>query len=234
MGAAEWTGYSTSGPDSSSYAPYSPQLSSAAGYSYDQTIITPETVPIPNYHLPPVLPQDGIAQSYCPTEYPSASSSLAQSGMIGCASNSYPGKSSEMEQYYGSWNGYNNYQSYPCPPPVPALPPSQPYNPTPTMVLYPQLYSTVNQNQIHLHLHGTGPEKLEQYLDNFTIGSISTDGMSNLNRNLSGLEVGTPEALAQEPPAIIIKHQQEEPEIQDNQEVIGDSDNIKWRPYYPN
>lgn len=27
-------------------------------------------------------------------------------------------------------------------------------NPTPSVVLYPHLYSTVNQNQIHLHLHG--------------------------------------------------------------------------------
>lgn len=33
------------------------------------------------------------------------------------------------------------------------------------MVLYPQLYSTVNQNQIHLHLHATAtPDKIEQYL----------------------------------------------------------------------
>lgn len=234
MGAAEWTGYS-SVPDTSSYAPYSPQLPTASGYSYEQSpLVSGDTHG--NYHLPPVLPQDGIAQSYCPTEYPSATNSLAQSGMIGCPSSSYPGKSTEMEQYYGNWsNGYNNYQPYACPPPVPVLPTAQPYNPNPTMVLYPQLYSTVNQNQIHLHLHGTGPEKLEQYLDNFTIGSISTDGMSNLNRNPPSIDVGMSanDSLAQEPPAVIIKHQQEEPEeIQNNQEVIGDSNKPNWwRPY---
>lgn len=41
------------------------------------------------------------------------------------------------------------------------------------MVLYPHLYSTVNQNQIHLHLHGS-TDKLDQYLSgegNLTISS---------------------------------------------------------------
>jgi hypothetical protein len=135
-----------------------------------------------------------------------------------------------MEQYYPNWtNGYNNYQPYP--PPVPALPTAQSYTPAPAMVLYgPQLYSTVNQNQIHLHLHGAGPEKLEQYLDNFNIGSISAEGMNNLNRNPSGVEVGIGTSDMEQEPPVIIKNQHEESDIQDNQEV-GES-NIKWRPYY--
>lgn len=225
MGAAEWTGYNPAGPDTSSYTPYSPQLSSSA-YGYDQSGISAETHA--NYHLPAVLPQEGVAQSYCPNEYATASNSLVPSGMMG----SYPSNKSEMEQYYPNWsNGYNNYQPYPCPPPVPALPTAQSYTPTPAMVLYgPQLYSTVNQNQIHLHLHGTGPEKLEQYLDNFAIGSISTDGMNNLNRNPSAVEVGIGTSDLDQESSVIIKNQQEEPDIQDNQEV-GES-NIKWRPYY--
>lgn len=45
------------------------------------------------------------------------------------------------------------------------------------MVLYPQLYSTVNQNQIHLHLHGPPPDKLEQYLQ----GAAAVDSSLALN-----------------------------------------------------
>lgn len=60
-----------------------------------------------------------------------------------------------------SWStaasGYNSLQYPSCG--------SGQYSSTPTMVLYPQLYSTVNQNQIHLHLHATAtPDKIEQYL----------------------------------------------------------------------
>uniref|UniRef100_A0A182MLR2 Uncharacterized protein n=1 Tax=Anopheles culicifacies TaxID=139723 RepID=A0A182MLR2_9DIPT len=54
---------------------------------------------------------------------------------------------------------------------TPAAPP-----PPPPMVLCPQMFSTVNQNQIHVHLHGSGSEKFEHYFgaaDNgFTINSF--------------------------------------------------------------
>lgn len=59
-----------------------------------------------------------------------------------------------------SW-AYNSFQYPSC---ATAGGPNSQYSATPTMVLYPQLYSTVNQNQIHLHLHATtNSEKLEQY-----------------------------------------------------------------------
>ncbi|XP_040157244.1 protein lozenge-like isoform X2 [Anopheles arabiensis] len=58
----------------------------------------------------------------------------------------------------------------PAPSSVPAPPPPPP------MVLCPQMFSTVNQNQIHVHLHGTGSDKFEHYFgsaDNgFTINSF--------------------------------------------------------------
>lgn len=96
----------------------------------------------------------------------------------GVGGNSSPG------YHYGSWtpgpstpvpvasHNYNpNYQGY-------YNNPSQNYiSPTP-MVLYPQLYSTVNQNQIHLHLHGDLSE------DQVTIAS------GNLTISGNRLEIG--------------------------------------------
>ncbi|XP_014255854.1 protein lozenge [Cimex lectularius] len=62
----------------------------------------------------------------------------------------------------GYWSG-GNYNYYPSGQP----PPSQHY--TPSMVLYPSLYSTVNQNQIHLHVHNVGDYKpAEQYPEDVT------------------------------------------------------------------
>lgn len=46
------------------------------------------------------------------------------------------------------------------------------------MVLYPQLYSTVNQNQIHLHLHGDlSDEQVTIAGGNLTISSIREIGV---------------------------------------------------------
>lgn len=65
------------------------------------------------------------------------------------------GSGSGQSSYHSGW-GANNYQSYPNYYNSPSnTSPQTPYlNPTPSVVLYPHLYSTVNQNQIHLHLHG--------------------------------------------------------------------------------
>lgn len=55
------------------------------------------------------------------------------------------------------------------------------------MLIYPQVYSTVNQNQIHLHLHGT--DKIEQYLNSSENGLA----ISNAARNPSisgGIDIG--------------------------------------------
>ncbi|KFB35047.1 hypothetical protein ZHAS_00000867 [Anopheles sinensis] len=56
--------------------------------------------------------------------------------------------------------------------------------PPPPMVLCPQMFSTVNQNQIHVHLHGSGSEKFEHYFgstDNgFTINSFPGTGIRSV------------------------------------------------------
>lgn len=81
---------------------------------------------------------------------------LAYSGAYGNSS-ATPAQSTN-----NSWSTMSGYNSYPsCG--------SGQYSATPTMVLYPQLYSTVNQNQIHLHLHATAStDKIEQYLGTST------------------------------------------------------------------
>ena len=63
--------------------------------------------------------------------------------------NNYP-------NYYTSTTSNPSGGSNPGPPP-PQAPTQYLSNtaPPPTMVLYPHLYSTVNQNQIHLHLHSS-------------------------------------------------------------------------------
>lgn len=85
---------------------------------------------------------------------------------------------------------YNTFPYANCGTTTPAGPVAVPgtggqYATTPTMVLYPQLYSTVNQNQIHLHLHGASSDKLEQYLGAAVDNSLA---LTTLNR----VEVGVP------------------------------------------
>lgn len=114
-------------------------------------------------------------QSFCPTDYHTPTIQSPTNSAV-CSSNY--SKSTEIVDplsnapypSYNNWtNGYNNYQYNGCTPQA-----QYPPHPAPTMVLYPQLYSTVNQNQIHLHLHGT--DKIEQYLSpehSLTISSVS-------------------------------------------------------------
>ncbi|XP_055617055.1 protein lozenge isoform X2 [Toxorhynchites rutilus septentrionalis] len=145
----------------------------------------------PNYSIPTVLPDTAPAyQDYY--AIPPASSSTPHQSMP----HGYVSKGSELDASYGPYsqwaNGYGSYQyNSPCPPPLPPPPPQTQYpSTTPAMVLCPQMFSTVNQNQIHVHLHGTGSEKLEQYLgsDNgFTINSISAGTM---RPPAPGVEIG--------------------------------------------
>lgn len=93
------------------------------------------------------------------------------------------------------------------------------------MLLYPQVYSTVNQNQIHLHLHGTSTEKLEQYL-----GPDNALMLSNLSQSSSrsatsgGVEVGigTDNQLG-----LMTEQEPADGEYKENRE---DPNNV-WRPY---
>ncbi|KAJ9577934.1 hypothetical protein L9F63_025205, partial [Diploptera punctata] len=78
--------------------------------------------------------------------------------------NNYP-------NYYTSTTSNASGGSNPGPPPpqAPAQYLSNTAAPPPTMVLYPHLYSTVNQNQIHLHLHSSPPTDIH--------GNIKSESM---------------------------------------------------------
>ncbi|XP_029717615.2 protein lozenge [Aedes albopictus] len=201
----------------------------------------------PNYNLPAVLPD--TAQTY--QDYysiPPASGSTPHQAM----SHGYVSKTTDLDASYSSYsqwsNGYGSYPyNTPCPPP---LPPPQPQYPStaPAMVLCPQMFSTVNQNQIHVHLHGTGSEKLEQYLgsDNgFSINSISSGG---LRPPVPGIEIGigTHESSIVSNDGSHQAQQQQQPQQQSQQHstvevseqpvdsreesVTGDPSSV-WRPY---
>lgn len=114
------------------------------------------------------------------------------------------------------------------------------------MVLCPQMFSTVNQNQIHVHLHGTGSEKLEQYLgseNGFNINSISSGGIRP--SAVPGIEIGIathdsslvsndgshqaqqqPQQQEQQHSAVEVSEQQDSRE----EAVTGDPSSV-WRPY---
>jgi RUNX transcription factor Lozenge len=149
MGAAEWVGYS-SPPVASSY--------SSSFQSYDQSGMLPAVLPNESYNLSEYgsMGQNAAAASYGSSQFTSLTP--------------WP---NEMDQYNNTY-GYNSYQ-YSCQPPAqtqypppPTVPPGQP-----TMLLYPQVYSTVNQNQIHLHLHGSD-KLVEQYLGGAAMSSSSS------------------------------------------------------------
>lgn len=150
-----------------------------------------------------VLPSDGQQDAYtpnCVTMYPSHGASTTTAIPL------VPGKPSDTEiftsgggstspgYHYGSWttgpatpvpvpsHNYNsNYQGY-------YNNPGQNYISSTPMVLYPQLYSTVNQNQIHLHLHGDlSDDQVTIASGNLTISSnrleIGVMGEENEQRN---------------------------------------------------
>lgn len=148
---------------------------------------------------------------------------------------------------YNNWsNGYTNYQYGSCAPPPPASvgqhqyathPSAPPPPPPPTMVLYPHVYSTVNQNQIHLHLHGT--DKLEQYLG-------STENALTISSARGGIEIGIGTATDQQSTDVImgaagtdstvVHHVPDDDDIDadnrvdDDQVIVGDPGSV-WRPY---
>lgn len=204
MGASEWTGYQHS---STSYA-FQPS-------TYDQPGL-----------LPAVLPNDGL--SYSSAEYHNSAAPLAQNSTYSSQYAPLTPWSNEMDQYNWS-NSYNGYQ-YSCqpppPPPTAATVAQTQYPPNPnqastTMLLYPQLYSTVNQNQIHLHLHGTD-KMVEQYLGG--AGSTENNNSFSLSNSQSRnpaveIEIGSTAATYQADDSIMKNHQSTDQEIG------------VWRPY---
>lgn len=164
-----------------------------------------------NYHLPTVLTD---MQPFCSSNPNAAVGDFhhtAAGGMIPpqasiCSPSHYGSAKAELDSFagytsYNNWsNGYQNYQYGSCGMPpqatqyashhaVASTPVAAPPPPPPTMLLYPQVYSTFNQNQIHLHVHGT--DKLEQYLgqpESLTISSLSN--ASSINHQRSSIEIG--------------------------------------------
>lgn len=103
----------------------------------------------------------------------------------------YPGTAVGNYHHQG-WNGYQNYPYAAC-----ASTGGQSIHhqyhgahaavpgPQAAMVLYPHVYSTVNQNQIHLHLH-SGAERIDQYLGTST---TSAESGLTISSGRSGIEI---------------------------------------------
>ncbi|KAH0547299.1 hypothetical protein KQX54_018503 [Cotesia glomerata] len=188
--ATEWT-YPTAptypaptGSDAGSYSP----IPGAFSYPGESLSHHPTTEPVPLTAVLSPDQQDTYTPN-CVTMYPTHSNSSLPLVPSKQDSEIFSGPGNGSPAYhYGSWtpgpttpvpvpsHNYNpNYhQGY-------YNNPSQNYiSPTP-MVLYPQLYSTVNQNQIHLHLHGDLSD------DQVTIAS------GNLTISSNRLEIGVME-----------------------------------------
>lgn len=195
MGAAEWTGYPSSMSTASTTSfhhphhlapqPLPPSAATAAASnsaypSYDTLPSDPT-----NLHLPTVLTE---MQTYCPTSDYHHGAIVPHVQAPLCSPN-YSTPKNEYDSYnaaaasnyssYNNWpNGYNNYQYGSC-----AGQPQYSAHTAHTMVLYPQLISTFNQNEIHLHLHGT--EKIEQYF-----GGENALTISSPSCNRPSIEIG--------------------------------------------
>jgi hypothetical protein len=93
--------------------------------------------------------------------------------------------------YYNSWPAntynYNNYQYNNINNNPSCLQSHTPYiNPNPTQMILPNLYSTVNQNQIHVHLHSSAEKhNLEQYMQS-EIKISDIDGGISITTELQG------------------------------------------------
>lgn len=201
MGAAEWTGYSSPAV-ASAYSPFQ--------HSYEQSSV-----------LPTVLPNDGL---YNPPDYFGSSAQNASAYNSAQFTPLTPW-SNEIDQYNYNYNSY----PYSCQPPAqPQYPPSAAAPAQTTMVLCPQLYSTVNQNQIHLHVHGSD-KLVEQYLGGTGAAILSDNNAFSLNsvasNRQSGLEISESAMIA--PEEDVIKQHQEHSVIDHE---VGDQ-GVVWRPY---
>lgn len=111
MGAAEWTGYSTT-PATSTTSAY-PTYGAASSYGYDA--VNSVDHHSTNFQLPTVLPEP----PYCPTDYHPAAVQPTVNSIV--CPNNYT-KSTDLvdpltSSYppYNNWNGYNtNYQYSGC------------------------------------------------------------------------------------------------------------------------
>lgn len=211
MGAAEWVGYSSPTVASSYSSSFQP--------TYDQSGM-----------LPAVLPNDSLG--YNPSDYCGSMSqnAAAAASYSGSQFTSLSPWTNEMDQYNNTY-GYNSYQ-YPCQPTAQTQYPSTAVPPPPsqtTMLLYPQVYSTVNQNQIHLHLHAGSDRLVEQYLGGAAAVSggggglvgNSTDSFPIVNSNCNNQRAISDIPMISQNDDI--KHQEQTDQDTGDQSV--------WRPY---
>lgn len=194
-----------------------------------QTFYTPDYHT--SNHLTPVVNSSSLITSSgnSPTNTLSNNSGcLTKFNDIDALNTSYP--------TYNNWsNGYNNYQ-YAAPataatiqtptqaqyPPAPQVP-----HAAPAMLIYPQVYSTVNQNQIHLHLHGT--DKIEQYLNTNENGlSLSSTRNANAENGLNGNTEN--QNVIMENDESDGHHLRNEHETSNRDDEVGDPSSV-WRPY---
>lgn len=124
--------------------------------------------------------------------------------------------------YYNSWPAntynYNNYQYNNINNNPTCLQSHTPYiNPNPQMIL-PNLYSTVNQNQIHVHLHSSTDKHIEQYKPS-EIKISDIDGGISITTELQGTGEGSGLVQTCEP-SDDVKHG-----------LYGAANQEVWRPY---
>lgn len=146
---------------------------------------------------------------------------------------------------YSQWaaNGYGSYQ-YNTAPALPPPPPPQSQYPSavaavpPPMVLCPQMFSTVNQNQIHVHLHPAatpGSDKLEQYFGEnggFMMRPAVTAAAAVAAASEVGGIGGTHDPTMGQQHDVVGSdhHQQQDGGARAEETVAGDPSSV-WRPY---
>lgn len=201
-----------------------------------QSIYSPEYHPSSN-HLTPVVNSSSLIPSSGnspPNTISNNSGCLTKFNDIDALNSSYTS--------YNNWsNGYNNYQ-YAAPTAAAAAAAATIQTPTqtqypaaaqvphaaPAMLIYPQVYSTVNQNQIHLHLHGT--DKIEQYLNTNENGlSLSAGRNVSADIGLSG-PTENQNVIMENDEGDGHHHRSEHETNNRTDEEVGDPSSV-WRPY---
>ncbi|CAH0680190.1 unnamed protein product [Chilo suppressalis] len=180
-GAAEWnTGYPSSATVYPAYGPLQP----------------PYYKPDPTIHIPTVLPAEiPLGHADYGGFQTSSSGFVKGSPNTGSALTDLNASTVPTQRYdpnyYNTWPAntynYNNYQYNNINNNPACLQSHAPYiNPNPTQMLLPNLYSTVNQNQIHVHLHSSAEKhSLDQYMQS-EIKISDIDGGISITTELQG------------------------------------------------
>nr|XP_037876546.1 runt-related transcription factor 3 isoform X2 [Bombyx mori] len=189
LGASEWnTGYSST---TSMYPSYS-------------TLQPAYYKPEPAIHIPAILPELPLGHAdYSGFQSSTTSYKGSPSGTSSSLTELNPTTPVTTQRYdsnyYNSWPAnsynYNNYQYNNINNNPACIQSHAPYiNPNPQMIL-PNLYSTVNQNQIHVHLHSSSDKyNLEQCIPS-EIKISDIDGGISITTELQG--TGEPSGIVQ-------------------------------------